>query len=265
MDSTNILQKRIPTIFALAIMLISMVGGVALITTNQAVRIQANASLKPKGVTVVNLGATSASVYWVTDQEAIGFIEAGQNQTLLNTFKDDRDIQEPKIHRLHFITLDNLDPNTTYYYKIHSGGVVYPENGLEQFKTTPDLGQTDYLPIIGNIINKDSQPVQEAIISLDIPGAQTVATITKYAGNFILPLSELKTKDLSQKFNLSIPRSSQIQVFNWEQSSQIILDLPQPLPQPLPPIIFGQDLDLTSKPDLGVTDATTSAIYTRDQ
>lgn len=227
---------KIPTILGIGVLLVGLVGGVFLVSQNQLAVFQTKAakSAEPQKITLANLSGNSASIYWQTEEESSGFIEAGPGSSLGLTFGDDRDSGAPKPHKLHFSTLTNLTPNTTYYYKIVSGTNSYPTQPLS-FKTPENIQNSPNSPLIGQIVDVNSQPVNEALVILDITGNSNLATITKVSGNFILPLTSLS--DLSTNPNATLT------VFNGEKSSRINLKLPF-TQNSLPQIILGQDTDL---------------------
>lgn len=227
---------RIPTLLGIGVILIGLTGGVFLVNQNQLTIFQTKAtkSSVPQKITVANLSGNSASIYWQTDENTSGFVEAGPGPTLGLTFRDDRDTEAPKPYKLHYTTLTNLSPNTTYYYKIVSGTNTYPAQPLT-FKTPESVVNFPNSPLIGQVIDENLQPVSEALISLNLPGNPNLATITKISGNFILPLVNLP--DLSSNPN------AVLEIFNEEKSSKINLKLPFTQTS-LPQIILGQDINL---------------------
>lgn len=231
---------KIPTLLGLGVLLIGLLGGVFLVSRNELAVFQTKATkyVEPQKITVTNLSGNSATIYWQTTEPSPGFIKAGQSSSSLDlTFNDDRDTGTPKLYKLHFVTLTNLSPNTTYYYKIFSGTNSYPNQPLS-FKTSTDVPSSPNSPLIGQVVDENSQPVSEAFVNLSIPGSADVATITKVSGNFILPLTSLT--------NLSSNPQAVLTIFNGDKSSKINLTLPF-TGNSLPQIILGQDLNLSSQ------------------
>lgn len=230
---------RIPTLLGLGVLLVGLLGGVLLVSHNQLTVFQTKATkyVEPQKITVTNLSGNSASIYWQTDEPVPGFIKAGLDSSLNLAFSDDRDQGAPKPYKLHFVVLNNLSPNTTYYYKIFSGTNSYPSQPLS-FKTSENIVNSPNSPIIGQVVDENLQPVGEAFINLSIPGSPDLVTITKVSGNFILPLTNLA--------NLSSNPQAVLTVFNGEKSSKINLTLPF-TGSSLPQIILGQNLDLSSQ------------------
>ncbi|MCL4366917.1 dockerin type I domain-containing protein [Patescibacteria group bacterium] len=238
-------ELRIPTLFGLFILIASVVLGVFLVTKNQTLNTQAQVSQLPQEVNVSNITANSAAIYWYTDNPATGFVKLNQTGNSQATFLDERDSDSPAQHKFHFVTLTNLQPNTTYYYKIVSGTLTYPTNDWLNFSTGVDSQQT-YPSIVGTVLNQNLQPTQEALVTLDIPGAQSLATVTKISGNFILPMNELKNSNLTQAFQIpSAGMSAKLTITDHQHSSEVTLPLPLINPV-LNPIILGQNLDLSA-------------------
>lgn len=246
-------RLRIPTLLGLAILIIGLVGGVFLATQGQVGSFRTKAATEgmPQNITVANISANSVSIYWQTKEAVPGFIQAGLSPSLGLVFRDERDPQAPKPHKLHFVTLNNLTPDTTYYYKISSGPTLYPANKTLSFKTAPaypfskeeqfNQGQ----PVIGTVIDLNSNPIDEALVVLEIPGAQNLATITKVAGNFVVPLKNLYNQTLDKAFTTQeASLSATLTVFNLQSSSKVIL--PLPVKTILPPVTLGKDVDLTT-------------------
>lgn len=236
---------KFPTLLGLAILVAGIAGGTFLVNKVQIFKSQANQSNTPKTITLVNVSANSASIYWQTDSPTTGFIEAGSSYSLGLTFRDERDSSTPTVHQLHFVTLTNLIPNTTYYYKITSGGDSYPQSNFPSFKTSPQVTPSSRQPLIGTVLDTNSQPIKEAIVTLQIPGAQTLATITKEGGNFILPLTEIHNSFLEDIFNFpTSTTSANLTVFNTQNQSKVVISIPS-IEKVLPPIILGKDFDFT--------------------
>lgn len=238
---------KIPTILGLGILIIGLAVGVFLVAQSQSFLSKAGVTQQPKNVMVANLGPNSAAIYWQTDQSTPGFIQSGLTTSLGFTFKDDRDLNTPEKHTIHFVTLTGLSPDTTYYYKISSGSVLYPKNEPSTFKTTPDVSAIPHTPLIGRVLDNSLKPSEESLIVLDIPEAQGIATVTKTGGNFILPLANLKSKTLDKAYDLNVAQPlATLIVTGGLESSKVTLKLPTLNPI-LPPIILGRDLKVSQK------------------
>lgn len=236
-------EFRIPTLLGLLVLMLATGAGVYLATQRQIFFSQADVSNAPNQVQIVNLGSSSASILWSTENEVPGFIKAGLLPSGLDIVaNDERDLATPQKHRLHFISLTNLQPNTTYYFRIVSGGDE--ETETRTFTTAPEITSSDYSPLNGAVLDENLQPVPEALVILELPGAQTLATITKGSGNFILPLASIRTEDLTQSYDLTTPTLGTLKVFNLTKSSELEVEVPSSYQPALPAIILGESRSL---------------------
>lgn len=234
-------ETKIPTLLALAILLTGIVVGVYSITQTQTLFSKASNTAVPKNITVSNLDNDSVSINFQTEEPVNSFIDVGATSSLGQVYLDERDNGSPSPHSLHFFTITGLTPNTTYYYKIDTGSIYYPDQPLS-FKTTAKISSSGYQPLIGVITDANSQPIQEAFIQLQLTGAQTLTTVTKQNGSFILPLATLKNDNLDKAFKLDQSIPAKLVVFNNSLRSEVTINLPfnQGV---LPKIILGQNLN----------------------
>lgn len=238
---------KIPTILGMALLITAIVLGVMIYFYKQGITQKSELNSLPKKIQVVNLSDTSATIVWQTDQKSPGQIAYGPSQDLNMIKNDNRDKDEPKDHLIHFVTLTGLAPNTKYYFKIKIGeNFFYPDKSLD-FKTasTLDESQNSSLnkPIHGTILNTNLNPVDEALVFLKIDDAQDYATFTSTAGNFIIPLTLLRTKDLNSYYQLTQQTPALLFITRGELSSNVELSLPLEN-QVLPPLTLGQNINL---------------------
>lgn len=235
---------KIPTLLGMGVLLIGLAGGVYLVTQNQSLKSKAAISASPKNVNVINITDNSAAIFWQTDEPTIGYIQAGHVQQLNLNFRDDRDSGPPQAHKLHFVTLSNLTPETTYNYQIYSGAIVYSPQP-DSFKTSTQLPILGWSSLVGTVIDANNQAIDEAIISLNLTGAQKLATIAKGGGNFILPLSSLKTTDLTNSFPTDkSPYTAKLEITGTAKNATATIFIPSQ-DIALAPIILGTNVDLT--------------------
>lgn len=231
---------KIPTILGLGIIFLGIASGVYLILRDQIFLSQAAPNATAQNVTFSNITDTSAVVSWQTGSAVSSFVTFGQNNPSEQTVLDDRDAN-PKPHSIHYVTLKNLLPKTKYQLKITSGRNTSP---TLQFETSEPLGnQAEFTPVIGSVINGDI-PLQEGVIYLSLPGANTQSALIKKGGNFLIPVSQIAKADFSGTLPLTdnMPVKLTIRSDKGEASAQFSL---KPNLSPLPPIKLGQNIDLT--------------------
>lgn len=200
----NILSTSMPTLLGLSVILLGIIGGVFLILSqNQTLISKASPDQMPKNITLTNIEGESISISWQTSTPTPGFVTFGISSPDEKTALDDRDStptptsqgQAPLTARVtHHVTLKNLAPSTSYKLKIFSGKNPYQE--IINF-TTASLKneQNGFKPVIGSVLNGDN-PVTEGIVYLNISKATTSSAITREFGNFIIPISTLRSDDL---------------------------------------------------------------------
>lgn len=89
----------------------------------------ARAPEKPSNVQVKNITSNTATFTWETTVEARGYVVYGTSAGELA-----RVAPEAKPSRKHQVIIENLNPGTTYYYKIGSGETIFGETPA-QFTT----------------------------------------------------------------------------------------------------------------------------------
>lgn len=116
-----------------------------------------------ESVMVTNLTDVSMSIIWYSKTEETGFVMYGTSETsLTEKGRDERDgISSGGEYYLHSIEIIRLEPETTYYYEIHSGEDVYDNNGnpyeVTTFATQSSPPQFD--TIAGNMNAQDYESV----------------------------------------------------------------------------------------------------------
>lgn len=232
-------KLRIPTILGLALVLVGLFAGVFLVLQNQSILTQASADQLPQDIIVSNIENTRATITWQTKSITSGFVTYGINSSSEQTAIDDRDSSLPKSYHTHHVTLNNLTPETTYQFKIISGKSA---SEIQKFTTAPQSPQNNLSPIIGIVIDKD-QTLDDAIAYFLIAGTITQSSPVKN-GNFLLPLSQVRTQDLSSIFIPKNDTIGKITVIAPNGSSNVLVRLSD-LNGPIGPIKLGETIDLT--------------------
>ena len=189
-------KSKIPTIIGLFILVFGLAAGVLLVRNQNIFRLGAAAEFAPKDVRISNITDTSFTISWITDRETSGFVKWGQGATSL----DKTDLDELKDQSFtHLLTLRGLTPQTTYFFKINSGGEDFDNNGIAWQVTT---GQTLEIPsktnlVSGSVLTSTGQPAKNALLYLTVGGGSLLSTITSDSGSWVIPLSSARTQALS--------------------------------------------------------------------
>lgn len=127
-------------IIVIVLLLIGIAAGVLLSQREQIFKSRADIDLAPKEVQFTNLSESSVTISWLTpSKETSGFINFGTSKSqLTETAYDARGGQT--VSKIHYVVLEKLKSQTTYYFKIVSSGKDFvPENS--NFSTPSSLSQ----------------------------------------------------------------------------------------------------------------------------
>lgn len=235
---------KIPTILGLAVITSGIVIGIFLVLREQILTAKAKPDLTPQNITITNIEGQSLTISWQTPAEVVSFVTFGQTTVDEQIIIDDRDQNTPQAHAFHYVTLKNLQPNTTYKYRIISGKLK-----SEIFEvTTASLAtaQNGQKPVIGSVLD-ENESLNEAITYLSISGAVTQSALVKNSGNFLIPLSFARKTDLSDVFKPAGEEIAKVTVVSDKGGVSAVFNLQSY--QLLPPLKIGQNVDLTVPSD----------------
>lgn len=230
---------RIPTLLGLTILITTIIIIIMFSLYQQDLKDQSNINLSPQNIRYSNITDRSITVTWLSLKPALGSIAWGNTTTLGNLNLDPRDQQTATPRQTHFVTLENLEAKTNYFFKIRNGPFFYPDQPLT-LSTNNEQPPNTLAPIIGRVLDNHQQPISDGLIFLEIPGAAPISTYVAAAGNFVLTLTDLRTDDLTNTFKLASQTEGLLLIQAAAQTSRVKIKIPT---QKLPPIILGQDLD----------------------
>lgn len=236
---------KIPTILGLSLIISGIVVGIFLVVREQMLTAKASPDLQPQNIIVTNIEDQSFTVSWQTAANTISFLTYGQAKADEQVALDDRDQNPPAggpIPRsFHHVSLKNLEPNTTYKYRIISGKLK-----SEIFEVTTAAHSTNLngvKPVIGSVLN-GNEVLEDGIVYLSIQGAITQSALIKRSGSFLIPLSSMRKKNLTDIFPTGGDQIAKITVLSDQGTANAVFKLQQF--QTLPPIKLGQNVDLSS-------------------
>jgi hypothetical protein len=110
------------------------------------------------------------------------------------TAYDDRG--QESIDDTHHVTIIGLNPGTTYYYEIVSGGVTYNNNGSPyQVTTGPGLEFTMPEMISGRVYKASGSAAEGTIIYTGIGTSQVLSSLVNDQGAWALDIAPIRTAD----------------------------------------------------------------------
>ncbi|MBI2595224.1 fibronectin type III domain-containing protein [Candidatus Daviesbacteria bacterium] len=234
---------KIPTLLGLALLTVAVVLGIIIFFYKQKVQKELELILMPKKIQVANITESSATITWQTYTPALESVVYGVDTNLDQAQNDDRNQNNQELRLTHFVTLKNLQPDKTYYFKIQGPQFLYPNQPLS-FKTGKEItADTTLTPLRGSVVDQSLNPVDEALVFLKITGAAELAGFTTTAGNFIIPLKGLYKQDLAGQFTPELMQEVILTVSRANLESSAVIILP-PVNHSLPPIILGENQDL---------------------
>src|SRR3989338_2620637 len=198
MKLTTLSSKRIPTVLALILLVVGLVGGVVLVSKSQLLNIKAGPSAVPKNIKVANLGSTGFVVTWITDTPVIGLVKYSDNPAKLSLPAGD--IRDQKsgnttAYTTHYVEIVSLKPSTTYYFEIGSGSKAYNDNGKPyQLKTWAQNSAVSEDMITGKVLLSSGQGAGGIILYVEMDKTDTLAAMSKDDGSWRLPLSNIRDK-----------------------------------------------------------------------
>ncbi|OGH38192.1 MAG: hypothetical protein A3B44_00880 [Candidatus Levybacteria bacterium RIFCSPLOWO2_01_FULL_38_21] len=242
----NIWSKRIPTLLGIFLIVIGIAITSYLVKTGAILTSKAGPSETPENIRISNISSTSFTVSYKTAENVIGSVNFGKDKKLGLTALDDRDRQGSlKEHKIHYITVKNLEPSTNYYFSITSGSKDFlQKEGPFIIKTAPAIeGSSLEKTIKGEVILPNGDKPSEAIIYLTSDNSQTISTFA-INGSYFLFLNSLKTGSLTSYFIFSNETVFRIFVLG-EDSLVSNAKLSVSESEEIPVITLGSDYDFT--------------------
>jgi len=193
MTKTNLMAKRIPTVLGVLILLGGLVTGVILVNSRQGLLIKAGPTEAPKNVKISNKGSNTFTVSWTTDTPVTGFIKYSENPAKITTPAGDiRDQISGSSQGFtnHYVSVTGLNPEKTNYFLIGSGSASYDNTGKPfEIRTGPQVIPPAEDMINGKVVGADGNSVTNAIVYVEVEGAETLSTMTKTDGTWRLNLA----------------------------------------------------------------------------
>ena len=221
------MKSQIPTIFAIFILIATLIAILVVKNQIQTLTSSASSTFAPRNLRITNIKDTSFAVSWITDTPTISFVEytTAQGQTT--------GTETSNLSQTHFVQIQNLNPNSSYSFRINSGGQFFDNNG-EKWLTQTQNSQGSELGKIasGQVVTSNNLPAKNALVYIDIPGNITFASQVTTSGNWLIALPRLADSTILQ-----------ITVETANQTSKALVELSAA--NPVPTITLGASYDFT--------------------
>ena len=184
---------------ALGILVVGLGAGIYLVNQNQNLAAKAGPTDSPKNVKISNRSSTGYSVSWTTDIPVTGVVKYSENPAQINIPAGDIRDQvsgTAQGYTSHYVAIAGLLPEKTYYFVIGSGSAVYDDGGKPfQIRTSSQVIAPPEDVITGKILTANNEPVNGAIVYVEVEGADTLSTVTKVDGTWRLNLANSRDTD----------------------------------------------------------------------
>ena len=161
---SSLWNKRVPSLFVFVFLFASFIFTAYLTGHSPTAFIShAGPSQDPQDVKIANISDTSFTISYHTADSVLGSISYQSNNKPEQILLDDRDIaaKTSSAHNIHYFTLHNLSPQTTYSFAIISGTTTYQNNGVPYQATTAQTLSQSPIPHVINgtvVLSSSSSP-----------------------------------------------------------------------------------------------------------
>lgn len=239
---------KIPTIFAVIILIFAVAAGVYLVQNNQVFRIGASPDMAPQDVRISNISDTSFSVSWTTDKTTVGSLKYG---TAVNQVVTSQPSDETSGQNVHLVTINNLSPGKTYYFSINSDGTDYDNSGIPwQANTGPNIGTGSQAKIIsGTVMTATGQPATNAVVYVTGSGISPLSAKTTSNGSWVVQLGQARNTDLTEF--ITFTTNQPLQIYAQGGPSGISSAQATSALTTVPTLVLGQNYDFSTQQNDG--------------
>lgn len=242
----GLFDKRVPTIFALIILVI--IVGISTLLIQKGVFYVGRAApdTQPQNLSTSNVTDTSFTIFFTTSGMTDSVLALTDARTGSSIAFDDRDKKSGAHNKYfsHHITVPNLNPNTSYTYRLIVGGKDYANNAYSAKTAQPiTISPPTQNPLFGKVLLPDGSVGSDSIVTAITDGSETISAITDNKGEFILPTNSLRSKDGLNYLILTNDSSFTITVFRQLTSATIKTTFI--VAQNLPPVTLQQQYVFT--------------------
>ena len=265
------LNRRVPTIFALLILIVGFLSGLFGLTQFQSLTSKATLANHPSRVAFSNFMNNSFSVSWTTEEETTGMIFLENEK---NFFGDDREGKNKGVQKFlsHYITISKIPSyDNTFFFTIMSGTAKYgsthennfyltyvPDNDICEIndmpgvprgcfpfrlKIPPTLGANTLArgPISGVVFHSDAKtPVSDGVVYFSFAGSSISSTTLREDGTWIVLLGGLRTQDLRGYFTSEAGSPFFFSVYSGKEKLTFSCNGIDLASYAFPPLVFGK-------------------------
>lgn len=260
MNRSGLLSKRIPTIFGLLILVAGLIAGIYLVGNKQILSSKAGPTSVPRNVKITNVMSNSLSISWTTDVPVTGYVKYSEDPKKVTTPAGDARDQisgTSQSYKNHYVNVNNLKANTTYYFAIVTGPQTYNDSGKPfQVKTGPQVASKAEDIISGKVVSEGGTAVNGALVYFETDQGGALSTTTKSDGTWRLDLSTARNEDgQTIEYDAS---ASLLLIFVQSESSGTATAIAEiAKAKPVPDIVLGKNQSFVEElAELGIEEQT---------
>lgn len=240
------IKNKIPTLFALVILIAGAFFGVMFLDQDTDFLPRAAPEIPPQNVRITNITESGFVVSWTTSQPTIGFIKLGSDQSKLSTsYQDDRDQLSGSLgsFRTHYVTITGLTPNSPYYFRIGAENQhLFDQRGKAyNTATAPSISQPPSSNnLTGSVFSPVNTPAEGALVYLTFENSSPLSALVKQNGNWNINLNIARSVDLQRLVEYQ-PASTALEILVNDASNPNTVVVTQPETYQVEPIIIGKN------------------------
>lgn len=192
---------KIPTFLGIILLGVLLGVTVFILKSTSIQRLRASFPNSPVEIEISNISGSSITVTYTTNEPTTGVISYGDSSDAGTIVNDDKDTQgDPKAYKIHYFTIKNLKPNTTYYFNILSNNTLFNDNGSPYTTKTAAFvvpATQPSRPIRGKVIMPDGNPPNEAVAYIKAQNSQLLSIPVSKNGEYSFDLKSLLNADLN--------------------------------------------------------------------
>lgn len=242
----NLWEHRIPTLLVLALLAIGTIATSYLAQTGINITGKAAIPQTPENVRITNIKDTSFTVSYTTQAPVIGSITYGADATLGNTAVDTRNGDQVLPHMMHVVTVNNLEPETTYFFSIISGEKSFL-NGNKLFEvttgTTLQINSREQRAAKGKVLLPNGDKPTDIIVYLTTDAAQMLSANVNEKNEYSFDLHTLRSASLQSFFDVSDNATINLLIVSPKEQSRATITAKNAAT--IPTITLSQNYDFT--------------------
>ncbi|MBI4079385.1 MAG: fibronectin type III domain-containing protein [Candidatus Levybacteria bacterium] len=241
-------ELRIPTLLVLVFLVIGTFATSYLVQIGINLTGKASIPENPENVRLANIEDTSFTVSYTTQASVLSSVAYGEDASLGNTAVDERDGTKVSQRKTHSIIVKNLEPETTYFFSILSGGKTFL-NGNKLFEVTTGKTLQSKPPkrvVKGKVLVQNGQSSEEVIVYLTADNTQMLSSVLNEENEYTFNISKLRTETLASLAGLS--DNTPLNILAISESMQSTATILAKNAETIPPITLSQNYDFTASP-----------------